>query len=94
MILVTSAYGNNGRKLIPRLAEMGLDVRALNLSDKTDKLKELGAREVIIGNALDPNILDRAMDGVESVFHVGPSFHPQEDEMGILVIDAASKGRG
>ena len=91
MILVTSAYGNNGRKLIPRLAEMGLDVRALNLSDKTDKLKELGAEEVIIGNALDPNILERAMDGVESVFHVGPSFHPQEDEMGILAIDAASK---
>jgi nucleoside-diphosphate-sugar epimerase len=40
MILVTSAYGNNGRKLIPKLAEMGLDVRALNLSDKTDKLKD------------------------------------------------------
>ena len=53
MILVTSAYGNNGRKLIPRLADMGLDVRALNLSDKTDKLKKLGAKEVIIGNALD-----------------------------------------
>lgn len=91
MILVTSAYGNNGRKLIPRLADMGLDVRALNLSDKTDKLKKLGAKEVIIGNALDPKILDRAMDGIESVFHVGPSFHPQEDEMGILAIDAASK---
>jgi nucleoside-diphosphate-sugar epimerase len=48
MILVTFAYGNNGRKLIPRLADRGLDVRALNLSDKTDKLKELGAKEVII----------------------------------------------
>ncbi|MGB7969033.1 MAG: NmrA family NAD(P)-binding protein [Methanobacterium sp.] len=91
MILVTSAYGNNGRKIIPKLAKMGLDVRALNLSDKTDKLKELGAKEVIIGNALDPNILDQAMDGIESVFHVGPSFHPQEAEMGISVIDAASR---
>ena len=91
MILVTSAYGNNGRKLIPRLADMGLDVRALNLSDKTDKLKELGAKEVIIGNALDPNILDQAMDDIKSVFHVGPSFHPQEAEMGISVIDAASR---
>jgi uncharacterized protein YbjT (DUF2867 family) len=91
VILVTSAYGNNGKKLIPKLAEMGLDVRALNLSDKTDELKELGAKEVIIGNALDPNILDKAMDGIESVFHVGPSFHPQEDKMGMSVIDAASR---
>ena len=70
---------------------MGLDIRALNLSDKTDELKELGAKEVIIGNSLDINILDRTMDGIESVFHVGPSFHPQEAEMGIAVIDAASK---
>lgn len=93
MILVTSAYGNNGRKLIPRLAEMGLDIRALNLSDKINELKKLGAKEVIIGNALDPSILDQAMEGIESVFHVGPSFHPQEAEMGIAVIDAASKGR-
>lgn len=91
MILVTSAYGNNGRKLIPRLTEMGMDVRALNLSDKRDKLKKLGAKEVIIGNALDPNILDNAMEGIESVFHVGPSFHPKEAEMGISVIDAASR---
>jgi uncharacterized protein YbjT (DUF2867 family) len=92
MILVTSAYGNNGRKLIPRLAEMGLDIRALNLSDKINELKKLGAKEVIIGNAFDLSILDQAMEGIESVFHVGPSFHPQEAEMGIAVIDAASKG--
>ena len=90
MILVTSAYGNNGRRLIPRLAKEGIDVRALNLSDRTTELKELGAKEVIVGNALDPVTLDKAMDGVKSVFHVGPSFHPQEAEMGIAVINAAS----
>ena len=90
MILVTSAYGNNGRRLIPILAAKGLDVRALNLSDKTEELKKLGAEEVIVGNALDPVILDIAMDGIKSVFHVGPSFHPRESEMGIAVIDAAS----
>ncbi len=91
MILVTSAYGNNGRRLIPKLFSKGLDVRALNLSDKTDKLKKLGAKEVIIGNALDNDTLNKAMVDVDSVFHVGPSFHPKEDEMGIKVIDAASK---
>jgi len=90
MILVTSAYGNNGRRLIPRLAAKGIEVRALNLSDKTEELKELGAKEVVVGNALDPVTLDKAMVGVESVFHVGPSFHPQEAKMGIVVINAAS----
>jgi len=90
MILVTSAYGNNGRRLIPRLAKEGIDVCALNLSDRTTELKELGAKEVIVGNALDPVTLDKAMDGVKSVFHVGPSFHPQEAEMGVAVINAAS----
>jgi uncharacterized protein YbjT (DUF2867 family) len=90
MILITSAYGNNGRRLIPRLSAKGIDVRALNLSDKTEELKKLGAKDVVVGNALDPVILDRAMDGVESVFHVGPSFHPHEAEMGIAVINAAS----
>jgi len=91
MILVTSAYGNNGRRLIPGLAARGIDVRALNLSDKTEELKELGAKEVIVGNTLDPITLNKAMVGVKSVFHVGPSFHPQEAEMGIAVINAASE---
>jgi len=90
MILVTSAYGNNGRRLIPKLAAEGIEVRAINLSDKTEELKELGADEVIVGNALDPVTLNNAMRDVESVFHVGPSFHPQEAEMGIAVINAAS----
>ena len=90
MILVTSAYGNNGRRLIPRLAAKGIEVRALNLSDKTEELKELGAKEVMVGNALDPLTLNKAMVDVESVFHVGPSFHPQEAEMGIAAINAAS----
>ncbi len=91
MILVTSAYGNNGRRLIPRLAAKGIDVRALNLSNKREELKNLGAKEVIVGNALDHVTLDKAMKGIESVFHVGPSFHPKEAEMGISVIDAASR---
>ena len=91
MILVTSAYGNNGRRLIPRLAKEGRNVRVLNLSDRTKELKELGAKDVIVGNALDPVTLDNAMVGVKSVFHVGPSFHPQEAEMGVAAINAASK---
>ena len=39
MILVTSAYGNNGRRLIPILAAKGIDVRALICPIKQKTLK-------------------------------------------------------
>ena len=45
---------------------------------------------MIVGNALDPVTLNKAMVDVESVFHVGPSFHTLEAEMGIAAINAAS----
>jgi uncharacterized protein YbjT (DUF2867 family) len=92
MILVTSAFGNNGRRLIPKLSKKGCKVRALDLAENArEKLKELGATEVIIGDALNPATLNKALRGVTKVLHVGPTFHPKEAEMGVAVIDAALK---
>ena len=92
MILLTSAFGNNGRRLIPRLREKGINVRALDIAENArEKLKDLGANEVAIGDMLDPAILSKALEGVTKVFHVGPTFHPKESEMGIAVIDAAAR---
>ena len=88
---MTSANGNNGRKLIPRLATKGVAVRAIDLSDKARELKNLGAKEVIVGDTLDPKTLKQALAGVTKVFHVGPTFHPREAEMGMAVVDAASE---
>ena len=89
MILVTAAFGNQGRLLIPRLAAAGKKVRAMRAAGDLGALKALGATEAIHGDASDPVSLARAMEGVETVYHVGPSLHPREREMGLAVVDAA-----
>ena len=89
MILVTAAFGNQGQRLIPLLARAGKKVRAMRASGDLDALKALGATEVIQGDASDPATLARAMEGIETVYHVGPSLHPREREMGLAVVEAA-----
>ena len=89
MILVTAAYGNQGQRLIPLLARAGKKVRAMRGSGDPEALKALGATEALQGDASDPATLARAMEGVETVYHVAPSLHPREQEMGCAVIDAA-----
>ena len=90
MILVTAAYGTQGRRLIPRLVQAGARVRALRRSaDVSAALEALGASEVMIGDASDPAVLRKAMSGVESVYHVGPSAHPRERQMGLAAIEVA-----
>jgi len=90
MILVTAAYGNQGRRLVPRLAAAGARVRALRrAADGAAALKAAGASEVIIGDASERAVLRRAMDGVKSVYHVGPAAHPHERQMGLTAIEVA-----
>ncbi len=90
MILVTAAYGNQARKLIPRLAQAGAKVRGLRHSHGTEgELIALGAVEAMTGDASDADMLARAMKGVDAVYHIGPSAHPGERQMGFAVIDAA-----
>ncbi len=91
MILVTAAYGNQGRRLIPLLAQAGKTVRALRASGDLEALKALGAAEALHGDASDPAVLTRAMEGVETVYHIGPSLHPREEAMGLAVVEAAER---
>src|SRR3546814_19595908 len=39
----------------------------------------------------EPKIIARAMLGVDQIYHIGPSAHPREREMGFQMIDAAKK---
>lgn len=90
-VLVMSACGNQGRLLLPKLARAGVRVRALRGAGPREELLALGASEAITGNAADPAVLDRALEGIDTVYHVGPSAHPQERAMGLLMIDAAQR---
>jgi uncharacterized protein YbjT (DUF2867 family) len=90
MILVTAANGNQGRLLIPKLIAAGLQVRAcVRTEASADALRAAGVAEVMIGDITEPAILDRAMSGTAKVYHVGPTAHPKEREMGFAVVDAA-----
>ncbi len=91
-VLVTAGNGNQARAVIPQLAKAGFKVRAMRRVERpAPGPKELGAHEVVIGDACSPDDALRAMQGVHAVYHVGPSFHPKEREMGINMIEQAKR---
>ncbi|QEO13889.1 NAD(P)H-binding protein [Agromyces intestinalis] len=90
MILVTAANGNQGRLLIPKLLRAGHAVRAAVQSEASAAaLRELGVSDVVVGDLSRPEVAAQAVAGVRAIYHVGPTLHPREREMGFTVIDAA-----
>ena len=71
-ILVTGATGNVGSLLIPKLTNLGVDVRALVHSEsKAQGLKDAGI-EVVVGDLDKPDTLDAAFRGVNMVLLITP----------------------
>ena len=91
MILVTSAYGNVGRQLIPQLIKKGLDVRAMDINPDVEKLKEIGVKEIIVGDASKKEIVEQAITGCDQVMYIPPMFTYIETKMAKLAIDTAVK---
>lgn len=90
MLLMTAANGNQGRLLVPKLIAAGFDVRACTRSEESAaELRAKGVKDVIVGDMAEPEILARATEGVEQVYHIGPSAHPREREMGFNMVNAA-----
>lgn len=90
MILVTAANGNQGKQLIPMLVSAGADVRACVRSEASaDALRTKGVAEVLVGDLRSEGLLAKAMRGVKSVYHVGPTLNPHEREIGFEAVDAA-----
>ena len=90
MILVTSANGNQGKRLVPKLLAAGHKVRACVQSQASaDRIRALGVDEAVVGDLADPSFVARAVQDVGSVYHVGPTVHPAERSMGFSMIGAA-----
>ena len=101
MHLITGGSGVLGRALIRELLDHGLPVRALDRKPPPPELRR--EIEFIEGSVLDPAAVDRAMAGVEVVYHLAASM-PQaalsargfwELNVGgtLLVADAAVRRR-
>jgi uncharacterized protein YbjT (DUF2867 family) len=89
MILVTAANGRTGRSVVQALTRSGASVRAFDIAAEVEQLLDQGAAEALVGDMLDPNDRRRAVEGAQSVVHIGPPMHPREAEMGHGVVAAA-----
>jgi uncharacterized protein YbjT (DUF2867 family) len=95
MILVTGASGKTGRAVIRALAARAAPVRALAYRPaQVDALKELGARQVVVGDMRDRAAVERAVHGVAALYLICPNMSPDELVIGRLVIDAARAAGG
>ncbi|WP_293882126.1 SDR family oxidoreductase, partial [Sphingomonas sp.] len=90
MILVNAANGQQGRLLVPKLLATGKTVRACVQSERSaTALRALGVADVVVGDIADPQLIERAIKGVDTVYHVCPGIQPREREIGFAWIDAA-----
>jgi uncharacterized protein YbjT (DUF2867 family) len=90
MILVTGAAGKTGRAVLRALAGRREPVRALiHRADQAHALQALGIQEVLVGDMLDRDDMQRAADGVQAIYHMAPNVSPDEIPMGKAVISAA-----
>ena len=90
MILVTAAFGNQGRLLVPKLLEAGQPVRACVRSEASaEALHAIGVDDIVVGDISEPATMTRAVRGVDKIYHVGPTVHPRERDMGFAIVDAA-----
>jgi uncharacterized protein YbjT (DUF2867 family) len=92
LILVTGASGKTGNAITRALTAHGMDVRAIVRQKKQiDPLKKLGAKEVVVADLLDGERMDEVFFGTTAIYHICPNMHPQEEEIGQLMIQAAQK---
>ena len=72
--LVTGATGFTGSVLIKKLCECGIRVRAIaRASSKREALQALPI-EWVEGNVYDPETVERAVTGVDYIFHVAAAY--------------------
>lgn len=91
-VLVTSSTGLTGRVVVSHLAKHGASVRAMIHSDsKASDMLALGADETVTASIESREDLHRAMDGVDTVFYICPTAHPQEGEIGCMAVDIATE---
>lgn len=92
MILVSGASGKTGKAILGALARRGLPARALvHREEQAGAALADGAVEAVQGSLLERDDLERALEGVETVYHICPNMEAQEAAIGQAMIAAAKK---
>jgi NAD(P)H dehydrogenase (quinone) len=90
MILITGASGKTGRAVLSALAKRGESVRIfVHRADQADTFKLSTTLEAVYGDLHDDGALEKAMQGVQKIYHICPNVQPDEVEIGEKVIRAA-----
>lgn len=91
LLLLTCASGKQASRLLPLLYGKWKRLRLVVHSPSSeDRLrKQYPDAEVTRANLENVDETRRIMAGVTTVFHIGPSFHPHEAEIGYFMVDAA-----
>lgn len=90
MILVTGAAGKTGLALLGELSRRGRSTRAfVRRGSQIASALQAGAAQACAGDLLDPAALEQAFQGVSGVYHIPPNIHPQEVEIGEIVLELA-----
>ncbi len=74
-VLVTGATGFIGQHLVRRLLAEGHRVRILVRRSPDPEFLNSGRVETFLGDLGDPEAVDRAMAGIEEVYHLGATVH-------------------
>ncbi|GAB3641352.1 SDR family oxidoreductase [Spirosoma arcticum] len=89
-VLMIGAAGNYAGLVVPELTKRGVQVRALVRDEQqVQTARERGAAETVMGDLHNPDSLQKAAEGMDGVFHINPAFAPDEDEMGVAMVEAA-----
>jgi uncharacterized protein YbjT (DUF2867 family) len=90
-VLMIGATGKYASHVIPELKQRGVTVRALvRNEDKVDAAQQQGADEAVVGDLNDAESLSAAASGMDGVFHLNPAFAPNEAELGVTMVEAAT----
>jgi uncharacterized protein YbjT (DUF2867 family) len=90
VFLVTGAAGKTGLALLGELSRRGRSARAfVRRGSQIASALQAGAAQACTGDLLDPAALEQAFQGVSSVYHIPPNIHPQEVEIGEIVLELA-----
>lgn len=95
-VLVTGAGGQTGDAMVSALSKAGFHVRAMVHDDTREGgVRSLGAEEVVVGDLTDRKAVAAAMQGIDSIYLICPSFAVKEEDMvGNLIASALDSGFG